>query len=66
MSVPGGLLAKRSDGSAGPDAVRSLLADQETAFDALEKRWQARRAGVDAAAAEVDRLLAGPEGRQEW
>jgi argininosuccinate lyase len=66
MSVPGGLLAKRSDGSAGPDAVRSLLADQETAFDAAEKRWQARRAGVDAAAAEVDRLLAGPEGRQEW
>ncbi|MET9580285.1 argininosuccinate lyase [Streptomyces sp. DT199] len=66
MSVPGALTAKRSDGSASPDAVRSLLTDQETAFDALEKSWHGRRAGIDAAAAEVDRLLAGPEGRQEW
>ncbi|MFE7558205.1 argininosuccinate lyase [Kitasatospora sp. NPDC057500] len=66
MGVAGGLLAKRSDGSTHPEAVRSLLTVQESAFDALEKRWADRRAGVDAAAAEVDRLLAGPEGRQEW
>ncbi|MFI6809947.1 argininosuccinate lyase [Streptomyces luteogriseus] len=66
MSVPGALTAKRSDGSAHPNAVQSLLAAQETAFDALEKSWHGRRAGVEAAAADVDRLLAGPEGRQEW
>ncbi|WP_086559434.1 argininosuccinate lyase [Streptomyces africanus] len=66
MSVPGGLTAKRSDGSAHPEAVRSLLAEQETAFDALERRWNGRRADIEEAAAEVDRLLDGPEGRQEW
>ncbi|MFI9644785.1 argininosuccinate lyase [Streptomyces sp. NPDC052040] len=65
MSVPGGLMAKRSDGSAHPDAVRALLADQDTEFDALEERWCGRRADIGAAAAEVERLLAGPEGRQE-
>ncbi|MEU9118434.1 lyase family protein [Streptomyces sp. NPDC048506] len=64
MSVSGGLAAKRSDGSASPDAVRSLLTDQEAAFDALAERWRDRRAGIEEAAAGLDRLLAGPEGRQ--
>ncbi|MFF8290568.1 argininosuccinate lyase [Streptomyces sp. NPDC016309] len=66
MSVPGGLRAKRSDGSASPDSVRALLAGQDVAFGALEERWRRRRTAVEAAAAEVDRLLAGPEGRREW
>ncbi|MFG2713700.1 argininosuccinate lyase [Streptomyces goshikiensis] len=64
MGLPGGLTAKRSDGSAHPDAVRALLAEQGCAFDEVAERWQARRTGVAEAAAALDRLLAGPEGRQ--
>ncbi|MEV6808886.1 lyase family protein [Streptomyces sp. NPDC051132] len=65
MSARGGLTAKCSDGSAHPEAVRSLLAGQQTALDEMGERWRGRRATIDAAAAEVDTLLAGPEGRQD-
>ncbi|MEV6684087.1 lyase family protein [Streptomyces sp. NPDC051130] len=64
MSVPGGLAAKRSAGSAHPEAVRSLLAEQASAFDAVAERWRNRRTALASAAADLDRRLAGPEGRR--
>lgn len=57
LGVDEGLHAKRSDGSAHPDAVRTMLKAQEEEFAALAEQWAARRRAVTAAAARVDTLL---------
>jgi argininosuccinate lyase len=61
MSVPGGLAAKRTDGSTGPEAVRRLLAEQAAEFDRIEAAWAARRGRIQDAEAEIERQLARPE-----
>ncbi|MEU6612421.1 amino acid adenylation domain-containing protein [Streptomyces parvus] len=65
LGVPGGLSAKTSDGSAHPDAVRAMLAEQSSGFDEAAERWQTRRKRIEEAGAGLDRRLTGREGRQQ-
>ncbi|WP_416971065.1 argininosuccinate lyase [Streptomyces sp. 4F14] len=57
FDVRRGLLRKCSPGSAHPDAVRALLAEQAARFDALDEERSAYGATVDAALARTDGLL---------
>ncbi len=57
FDVRRGLLRKSSPGSAHPDAVRALLAEQAQRLDELDKEWAACAGTVDAALARTDGLL---------
>ncbi|MFC4531098.1 argininosuccinate lyase [Sphaerisporangium dianthi] len=57
LEPDGALRLKRSQGSAHPDEVRSMLAGQGEELAVLAREWSARRRRVEAAAASVDGLL---------
>jgi argininosuccinate lyase len=59
LSVDYGLHAKRSAGSAHPDSVAAMLAEQAQECSRLAEQWAARGAVVTAAADGVRDLLAG-------
>lgn len=61
FDVDQGLRCKSTPGSAHPEAVRALLADQRARARHLAEAWDRRRNRVQSAVAETDRLLGLPE-----
>ncbi|MEU9075416.1 lyase family protein [Kitasatospora sp. NPDC048538] len=53
----GELYRKTTAGSANPESVRALLAEQHTEYERLAGAWTGHRARVDAGLARIDELL---------
>ncbi|MGW0737099.1 lyase family protein [Streptomyces sp. NPDC002851] len=63
FDVTAGLYAKRSSGSAHPDAVRTLLRTHERRLDALADEWRLRRGRTESALADLGRGVTGTRRR---